>query len=79
MQSWREYRSRIDEDHRVRKGQTKLAGCPFRLVLRLGQNDEWHLDLTDSRHNHHPSPPSTHQTLRRQEKGSQVEAQLKQA
>jgi len=75
-----EYRSRIDEDHRVRKGQTKLAGCPFRLVLWLGQDDEWHLDLTDSRHNHHPSPPSTHPTLRRQEmeeKGSQVEAQLK--
>lgn len=74
-----QYQSWIDENSRIQNRQTKLSGCPFRLVLRLGDDEEWHLDLSESQHNHEPSPPSTHPTLHQEEveaRSQEIEAQI---
>ena len=76
------YRSRINENRRRRQGSSRLNGCPFRAVLRYREEfDAWHLRVDNPRHNHEPSPVSTHPTLRRQELNAnspQIETQLQQ-
>lgn len=48
-----------------RNTSTLALGCPFMIVLRLDlQSGIWHTTVSNSTHNHEPSPPSTHPAQR---------------
>jgi hypothetical protein len=53
------YEIRFEENQRK---IPRLIDCPFTLVLRLKDDDNrWHADsICEGRHNHDPSPISTH-------------------
>lgn len=73
-----EYQDRVIE--RTRQGSTILTDCPFSIVLQLQEDDTWLVDIRERRHNHDPSPISTHSAHRHRqvlEHTTQIEAQLK--
>jgi hypothetical protein len=74
------FNTRIEKEDRKRKRSIRSIGCPFDAVLRFSKELlSWSLEIRDPTHNHEPSPPSTHPSLRRQElnaKAARIEAQI---
>ncbi|KAJ6126037.1 hypothetical protein N7471_010664 [Penicillium samsonianum] len=75
---------KYEETVKKRRTTTLALGCPFMVVLRLDlQTNLWHLTIDDSKskHNHQPSPASTHTAQRKLDlthKSDQVENGLRQ-
>ncbi|KAH8937251.1 hypothetical protein BDL97_16G017700 [Sphagnum fallax] len=60
------YRSRVNEDFRRRGTASRQVGCPFDAVLRhFVAFGGWKLRICNADHNHGPTPPITHPSLRR--------------
>ena len=76
----RQYKTRIDENQRVKKRTSTCNDCPFKTILQRAFPDHlWVLTIENPRHNHEPSPVSTHPSLRRLElddKSERIDAQL---
>ena len=74
------YRSRINEETRVRQKSSRLSDCPFRAALRRRKGvDYWTLEVTNEQHNHGPAPVHTHPTLRHMDleaRAPQIQGQL---
>ena len=76
----RQYKTRIDENQRVKKRTSRCNDCPFKTILQRAFPDHlWVLTIENPRHNHEPSPVSTHPSLRRlelEDKSERIDAQL---
>jgi hypothetical protein len=60
------YRSRVNEDFCRRGTASRQVGCPFDVVLRhFVAFGGWKLHIRNADHNHGPTPPITHPSLRR--------------
>lgn len=62
-----ENRRNITPDQRKRKrGESRLVGCPFKIVASIRKDGTWHLETENPEHNHEPSEDlSLHPTFRR--------------
>ena len=62
-----ENRRNITPDQRKRKrGESRLLGCPFKMVASVRKDGTWHVVTENPGHNHDPSGDlSAHPTLRR--------------
>ena len=62
-----ENRRNITPDQRKRKrGESRLVGCPFKIVASIRKDGTWHLETENQEHNHEPSGDlSVHPTFRR--------------
>ena len=62
-----ENRRNLTPDQRKRKrGESRLLGCPFKMVATVRKDGVWHVETEISDHNHGPSDDlSQHPTLRR--------------
>lgn len=62
-----ENRRNLTQDQRKRKrGESRLLGCPFRMLATIKRDGIWRVETDNSEHNHGPSGDlSMHPTLRR--------------
>ena len=62
-----ENRRNLTPDQRKRKrGESRLLGCPFKMIASVKKDGTWHVETDNPEHNHGPSDDlSAHPTLRR--------------